>query len=142
MASTDQHMPRLRIIGILVFVFPLAFCAKELVPEWNTFHLGWPDSTYYLIATVGGAIGMAMIGGRYFLPGLIGGPIAAAGALFVIAWHLSWSEWTSNVFEVLFGALGSLPGLAVFGVLAYVQKTYWPTEIEPEDVSESPASQE
>ena len=142
MAASEQGMPRLRLIGILVFVMPLAFCAKELVPDWNTFHLGWPDSTYYLIAAVSGAIGMAMIGGRYFVPGLIGGPIAAAGALFVIAWHLSWSEWTSNVFEVLFGALGSLPGLAVFGVLAYVQKAYWPTEIEPEDVSESPASPE
>lgn len=142
MGATEQDMPRLRIIGFLVFVIPLAFCAHELIPGWNTFHLDWPNSTYYLIAAGSGAIGMAMIGGRYFIPGLVGGPIAAAGALFVIAWHLSWSEWTSNVFELLFGALGSLPGLAVFGALAYAQKTLWPTDNPPDPASESSAAQE
>jgi hypothetical protein len=121
-------MSRIQLIGIFIFVITLAFCAKELVPGWSTFHLGWPNSTYYLIAAVSGAIGGALIGNRYLIAGLISGPIASAGALFMISWHLSWSDRTSNVIEVLFGALGCLPGLAVYGVLAFVQKAIWPSQ--------------
>jgi hypothetical protein len=126
MTAESRTMAWVRIIGIFIFVIPLAFCAKELVPGWNTFHLDWPPTTYYTIAAVSGALGWAMVGYRYFIPGLISGPLASLGALAVITWHLSWADWTSNVLELFFGAVGCLPGLAVFGCLAYVQNQLLP----------------
>ncbi len=42
-----------------------------MVPGWGVLHLNWSRQTFYLIAVVGGSISGALLGKRYFIPGMI-----------------------------------------------------------------------
>jgi hypothetical protein len=108
-------------IGFLIIVLGNCFAAHEMVPGWG-FNLHLPDAVIYAAAIGSGAWGGALIGGRYFVPGVIGGALAGLGALFLEAWHLRSVHSTDTGTMALIAMAGMVPGTAMAVVLGRRQK--------------------
>jgi hypothetical protein len=125
-----QKEPRegLQKVGMYIFVIVNAFCATEMVPGWGLFHLKWPTSTFYLISVVGGGLGGALLGGRYVLPGLVGGLAAGPGALLAVGLYLGAVTVSHSFVSALCMIVGALPGFGIGLILKRMQEGATPSQ--------------
>ena len=78
-----------------------------------------------------------MAGGRYILPGLIGGVVAGPGALLAVSQYLASVNVSHSALMAVFGILGALPGLAVGFLLKWAQDRRNPSPPLPPSSKES-----
>lgn len=121
MAHDDDDLTLWQKIGMGVFVLTIAFCSKEMVPGWEMIGLHLSRETFYVIAGVAGVIGGVAVTGRHWLAGLVGGPLAAIGALFALAWHLDSVQRSYSAEEVFLMLGGTIPGLAIGYLIYFLQ---------------------
>lgn len=121
-ATQGSNLARHQKWGLIIFVISNIFCADEMVPGWGLFHLDWPIYYFYVISVIGGTIGGAIFGGKYLIPGLIGGAIAGPGALFAVGKYLASVNVSYSTIDCLMAILGALPGIGIGLLLAWIQK--------------------
>jgi hypothetical protein len=97
------------LLGLAIVV-----CSMEMVPGWGFLNLGWSQKFFFQIIALVGAVSGLLIGGRYLLPGLLGGMLGGLGALWAISMVLSNVNETWNIVLVLVGFIGAAPGICVF----------------------------
>ena len=108
-SSNDMTGPQKA--GLLIFVFLCGFPALEL----NGFGMGLPISLFTALtcATIGGALGGALICSKPMAAGLVGGLLAGPLGLLAVYYYTQQREsvWTLEL--VLVQGIACLPGLAV-----------------------------
>jgi energy-converting hydrogenase Eha subunit B len=91
-----------------------------MVPGWG-FGLHISHALLFVIAIAAGVIGGALMGGRYFLAGIVGGGLASLGALLAQTTYLAMVDSTWNILLALLMVIGAAPGAIVGYNLARLQ---------------------
>lgn len=107
--------------GGLLLGLSMAFCGMEMVPGWGVFHLDWPPIAFYGIMTVCCGLSGFLMDPEHRLAGLFGGIVGGPGALAAIALVLSHTTWTNDLIVVFAGAIGALPGVGLYKLLAGIE---------------------
>jgi len=117
-------------VGLTLFGLAIVFCSMEMVPGWGVLHLGWPPETYYAIMATVGALAGVLSAAQHRLAGLLGGLVAGPGSLGTIAFVLERTTSTHTLILVIVGALGAVPGLVLYRIVASVQDSLQPSSEE------------
>jgi hypothetical protein len=128
MSDYAQQPTRGQSIGGAIFGLSIVFCSMEMVPGWGIFHLNWPPGAFYLIMLICGGVSGLFFAAEYPLPGLIAGAISGLGALYAIALVLENVDSVYDVFLVIAGLVGALPGVGVYFALKLAQDAIAPRE--------------
>jgi hypothetical protein len=121
MSISPQRQALEQKIGGMLFGLSIALCGLEMVPGWGILRLGWPPTVFIGVMAACGAVSGWLLATDHRLPGLFGGLAAGPGALLAVAFVLAWMTWTHTVILLLAGAVGALPGFAVYGILAALE---------------------
>lgn len=122
---TDSELRRLMVritVMILLLVGSLVFCVHGMKDKKPPFDLDWSAPTYYLLQAACWALAAVIMWPRMWPVGLIAGPVAGAGALFVGV--------NANVSSMILGfllmCLGAAPGIALYyGLLKLFITSGW-----------------
>lgn len=126
MSKQSDGATRGQTIGGAIFGLAIVFCSMEMVPGWGIFHLEWPRWVFYTVMLICGAASGTFLAARYPVPGLIAGAISGVGALYAVALVLDNVESVYDVFLVIAGMIGAVPGVIVYVVLKLVQDAAMP----------------
>ena len=124
--SISSREPLQEKIGGLLFGLSIVFCSMEMVPRWSVLNLQWPPIAFIGLMGVCGAVSGWLLASHHRLPGLCGGLFAGPGALLAIAFVLERTTWTHTLIVMAVGAIGALPGLGLYGILAWVERALAP----------------
>lgn len=119
-----------RHVLVLGYLALIAFFSMELVAGWEPLELQWPIDRYYLFLAVSGLIVGGLMSERYWLPGLITGPLIGLGGLATVAWHMTTIPSTNSVFVFMVAMIGTIPGWALFVALRLWQASVTETTEE------------
>jgi hypothetical protein len=118
-------------IAFFVYVMVIVVCSMEMVPGWGIVDVGWPESRFYWIAGITGAICGIFMASDDRLAGMIGTPVGGVGALFATTLVLKHSTETHDGILALVGILGALPGLAVYALVKKIVAIAGPDSVTP-----------
>jgi hypothetical protein len=109
----------LQNIGAAVVVLTIGLPAMDHAGfgGFMGMELNWDLSVCLVVATIGGAIGGALLGSKHWVAGLIGGVLAGPGGFLALHFYLMGRESVWNYEMMLVQLIGSLPGIAVFHIL-------------------------
>jgi len=110
-----------RHVLLLGYLALIAGCSLEIVPGWEILELGWSTARFYMILAASGLLVGGLMTERYWLPGLIAGPVIGMGGLTAVAWHLGLVPATNSVFVFILALVGTIPGWAIYTALRLVQ---------------------
>jgi hypothetical protein len=111
-----------RSVAGISFGLAILFCGFESVSGWETFHVGWPQWVYFAIVLGTGTLAGAAYGGRYWLPGALGGAVAGVGALFAVSLPLRVLPIVNRSLFFMVAALGCVPGVGLYMLMRRLQE--------------------
>ena len=128
--KNDKGTP-LQTIGIVILVLTVGAPAMNYAGFQGLMglKLNWDLATCLAVATVGGAIGGALLGDKHLIAGLIGGLLAGPGGFLALHFYLMDRESVRTSETLLIQLAGSLPGIAVFHIL----KRFHPPEVSEQE---------
>jgi hypothetical protein len=118
-------------IAFFVYVIIIVICSMEMVPGWGFGFLDWPESRYYIVAAITGAICGIFMASEARLAGMIGTPIGGVGALIATSLLLKHSTETHDGALAIVGLIGALPGLGVYALVKKIITTLGPEPAAP-----------
>jgi len=106
-------------IGIGILVLAIGMPAKERAGFLVLLgtELNWSLPLYLAVATLGGAVGGALLGGRHYVAGFIGGVLAGPCSFFTVYYYCLQCERVYSIEGIIVQLVGSLPGFALFYLL-------------------------
>jgi len=118
-------------IAFFAYVIVIVVCSMEMVPGWGFGFLNWPETRYYIVAAITGAICGIFMASEARLAGMIGAPIGGVGALFATSLVLKHSTETHDGVLAIVGLIGALPGLAVYALVKKIVAIVGPPPVTP-----------
>jgi hypothetical protein len=113
----------LQSVGIAILVLTIGAPAMNYAGFEGLMglELNWDLATCLAVATVGGAIGGALLGDKHPIAGLFGGLLAGPSGFLALHFYLMDRESVRTFETLLVQLAGSLPGIAVFHLLKRFQ---------------------
>jgi hypothetical protein len=124
-----------RTVGLMLGVLPVVLFALEMIPQRCNLCLDGRVElgTYFVLVALCGGFGAILYSNEYWnysLARLLGGAVAALGALFT-CWMILRTITSNLAFFFLFvGILGAMPGLLVYFVVKILSDECWVSDLE------------
>jgi hypothetical protein len=123
-------------LGVLILTINMPAMASAGFPALFGLELNWDLPICIAVATLGGAVGGALLANKHFIAGFIGGLLAGPSGFFAVYYYCLHSDTVSNYEGVLVQLVGSLPGIGVFYLLKRTPSAECPAEAALEETED------
>lgn len=118
----NEAPTKLQNIGVAILALTIGTPALDYAGFQVLFgyHLDWSLPVCLVVATIGGAVGGALLADKHFVAGLMGGLLAGPGGFLALHFYVMDRESVRTIELVLAQLAGSLPGIGLYHILKRV----------------------